>query len=137
MAPKSIVISCLLCAALQAGVMRAQQVQSPKQGTPSAEAVPAADYRVTKLVLSPGKPVSGVDGSDVFARPLQCTATGDVLLQIPTPPTFMESRVASLGKSGGPTFDFKTIPGLYDLQLFAFFPSDSDVVLLFHATEEN
>jgi hypothetical protein len=137
MVQKSTVVSCFVCASLQVGVLFAQQVQSPKQGTPSVESVPAADYRVTKLVLSPGKPVSGLDGSHIFVRPLQCTATGDALVEIPTPPAFRDFSVNSLSRSGGRAFDFKTIPGLYDLQLFSFFPSDSDVAFLFHASEEN
>src|ERR1017187_3025451 len=137
MVQKSTVVSCLVCASLQVGVLFAQQVQSPKQGTPSVESVPAADYRVTKLVLSPGKPVSGLEGSHVVFSPLQCTATGDVLVGIPTPPAFRESRVASLSRYGGRVLDFQTIPGLYDMQLLTFFPSHSDVAFLFHASEEN
>jgi hypothetical protein len=92
---------------------------------------------LTQLTLTPGKPIPGLERSNVVARPIQCTGEGGVLMEIPLPPNYRDYRVASLTPSGGRFLDPSAIPGLYDLFLLSFFPSDSGVDLLYYGTEEN
>ncbi len=101
------------------------------------EPVPAPDYPVTNLVLSPGKLVAGVESSFGNMLPVQCTGDGGVLMEIPNPQDFKSPRAVSLSLKGGRQFDFKAIPDLYDMQLITYFPADSDVIFLFIAAEEN
>jgi hypothetical protein len=155
---KSIAISLLTAAMLPANALLSQQlsvpgsnVSAPQGAAPStptakppaaqsesaSDSAPPIDYSVTALALSPGKPVSGVGGSFAIMQPVQCTAEGQVLAEMPVPSDFKSFRVASLSQSRGRDFDFKSIPNLYDTELFTFFPSDSDVMFLFYATEES
>ena len=131
-------LACFASLMLQvvAGAQQDKSIRAPAQSK-QIEAMPVPSYPESKLVLAQGKPVAGVDRSPIVIRPLQCTSKGDVLMEIPVPPTYNEFRVVSLGRSGGHSFNFNAIPGLFDSLLLSFFPSDSDIVFLFNAAEEN
>ena len=155
---KLFAISLAASLALQPSPLIAQQTGTPNANAPVPKGTasgpqtleaPEADARTegkltptfeistASLVLSQGKPVSGVGGSFTVMLPVQCTADGRILAQIPEPPEFRTFRVVSLSPSGGREFNFKTIPDLYDLQLFSIYASDSDVILLFYAAEDS
>ncbi len=160
---KAIVISFLASVVLQASALGEQQannsvptaapsVATPASATPNPPAkkasaaqterepgpAPVIDYRFTNLVLSPGKPVSGVESSFGNMVPVQCTADGGVLMEIPNPQDFKNPRAVSLSLKGGPAIRLlKPSPTFTTCSYSASSPSGSDVVFLVVAAGEN
>jgi hypothetical protein len=126
----------ILIAGVGASAQTARGQQAPE--IPKASQIDSAsDLPKYLLEFAPANPIPGVIGSPMLATPIPCSPDGVPFVLMPLPPTYQNNLVESLERSGGHTFPYSTIPGLFDIFLLNYFPAGSEAVFLVTATKDS
>jgi hypothetical protein len=98
---------------------------------------PAQDEVPTYILeFHQGKPIPFVVASAAIADPSQCSPDGVPFVDEIVSPKLRQHAVVSLDPEGGHLFSLTSIPNLYDIRFYSFFPSDSFVAILVTATTD-